>query len=157
MNNDPSEGLIWDYAPPRRRQAVWEKARAGAAETLGRQAIETHAAAALGEPERPPLYTIPEDATSNWRGIVQECLDHYGLTLPDVIKPKNRAPAAIRCGQEIAYRLRTYGRRFGRPMSALDIGKILKRDHSTIFHSVKVHGARLAAARPQFKPEDADE
>lgn len=147
MGDDDRESPIWEYGGHQRRHLAWKKARSGAAATLGGHEDEA----------MDLLYTIPEDATSNWRRIVQECLDQYGLTLADVRKAKDRPPGAILCSQEIAYRLRTFGRRFGRPMSVLDIGDILNRDHSTILHSIKVHAARLAAARPQFKPEDEDE
>lgn len=140
----------WEQEEHQRRLLVWERSTLGAALTLGKRPVayprsrfaEDNELPTVESPP-PPLTTIPEITTSNWSVIVDEVLDHYGLSLISITGKFGRDRWHVACAQEMAYRLMTYGRRFGRPLSSNDVAQIMKRDHSTILYSRKMHALRL--------------
>lgn len=165
ITNPDRYGSAWDYDLDQRRRLVWERATLGAAVTLGKKPVVAsrhtnfaveHALTAITPPP-PPLDSIPEWGLSNWRQIVDECLDHYGLKLTDILKRNGRSGRELACAQEVAFRLVRYGHWNGKRMSLPRVGRILRRHHSTIVHSVRQHEMRLKRLSPQFRAEDVDE
>jgi hypothetical protein len=152
----------WEFSEYRRRRLLWERAALGAAATLGNRLDEYPAPRFHGDRDRPqpidippPLRTIPEWATSNWRQIVDELLDYYGgyYNLIDVRARNRNDRVLVMLRQELAYRLLTFGRRFGRPMGAVDVGEIVNRDRATVLYSRRVHYLRMLRSKPGYYSE----
>lgn len=165
VGNADRYASAWDHDEDMRRHLVWERATLGAAVTLGKRPASPsrHAQIVVDNdlprlpPPPEPLGSIPEWAISNWRAIVDEVLDHYGLKLTDIIRRSGKHSIEVACSQEIAYRLIKYGHWNGQKMTTVRVGKILRRHYSTIIHSVRMHELRLKRLRPQFPVEDAEQ
>lgn len=145
----------WDRDEQTRKRLMWERAALGAALTLGKHPVRypeprfagDDALPSLEGPIPPPMLGIPEPGFSNWRQVLDEVLDYHGFDLLEVIR-KSRETRQVLCMQELCYRLMKYGRWGGRPVTSVFVGRLLRRDHSTILYSVRVHAVRLKRWQP---------
>ena len=126
---------MWEQGVSARRYKMWQRAHQGARQALGKDTGDV-----------PPPMPVPDSAHSNWTSVVDTTLDYYGFKLTDVVKLRNRTRAEIICGQELCWRLAKVGHRDGKPLTLMEIGRIVRRDHTSVIHSIKVHARRLAEA-----------
>jgi chromosomal replication initiation ATPase DnaA len=75
------------------------------------------------------------EAVTNLRLIVAATATKHGVEPKDVFGHSRRAPIA-RARQEVMYRARLMGK------SLTEIGKLLRRDHTTIMHGIAAHMKR---------------
>lgn len=99
-------------------------------------------ATATGETARPDPF--------RWRRILAEVAKAHGLTTADLIGQR-RARHVIRARQEAYHRLYRETK-----LSLPEIGRRMKRDHTSILHGVRAHHRRLKAARAATETAPAE-
>lgn len=91
--------------------------------------------ARIVEPRKPVAPNVIKMPLTKWQLILNEIAIEHGQSVDD-IRGARRHRQLVRARQHAAYRLRTETE-----MSFTQIGRVLRRDHTTIIHSVGMYAA----------------
>jgi hypothetical protein len=134
---------IWDLDEDKRRDAIIRRAASGARAALAASQRKLPAPVPVKAPEPVRVRIIACEEVEQpkpkraWKDIVAEVAEQHKVTVLDIMSARrNRTIVAAR--QEAMYRLR-----HETPLSSAQIGRLLKRDHTTVLWAVERHGAML--------------
>jgi hypothetical protein len=130
---------IWEMTEDDRRVAIARRAAAAARRALGRRDyIKIEPTPAPAYPK--PVLVIPDNAPQ-WRRILFEVAMAHGIPVV-LILGKQRQRPIMAARHELMFRM---SRETG--LTIADIGRRLKRDHTTVLSGIRAHQRRQAASQ----------